>query len=48
MEQKYNLFIQFKNKPLLVFSEFTLEEALAMVESNKDDMISCQIERVKK
>ena len=47
MEQKYNVFIQFKSKPLLVFSEFTIEEALAMIDSNKHDMVSCQIERVK-
>lgn len=47
MKHKYNVFIQFKSKPLLVFSEFTIEEALAMIDSNKGDIISCQIERMK-
>ena len=47
MNQKYNVIIQFQSKPIQVFSGFNFEEAIAMVETNKDDMISCQIERVK-
>ena len=44
---KYNVIIQFQSKPLTVFAKCSLEEALAMIETNKHDMISCQIERVK-
>lgn len=47
MKPTYKIIIQFKSKPLLVFSEFTIEEALAMIDSNKHDMVSCQIERMK-
>jgi len=47
MSDTYNVIIQFKDKPLLVFSNFTLTEALAMVGIHNKDFISCQIEKVK-
>lgn len=47
MDKKYNVIIQFADEPLKVFYGFSIDEALSMVDSNKEDMISCQIERVK-
>lgn len=42
----YNLIFQFKNKPILVLTELSFEEMVAMVDSHGKEMISCQIEKV--
>lgn len=45
MKPTYNLVIQFKDKPILVFSKTTFENALAMIDLHSKELISVKLER---
>lgn len=45
MKPTYNLVIQFKDKPLLVFAKITFETALAMIDQHSKELISVKLER---